>query len=203
MRKPEKPLNRRPGPEMSDEDVLAAMSEIPGYLDITPGDFRELYRHAWRRALDRITRSVRAKDVMSAKVWTVGPDAPLREVAALMARRGVAGVPVVDGDGMVLGIVSEKDFLARMTTGGTGSFMGLVAECVEGRGCVAGPLRSRRAADIMTSPAITVGEETTVEEIAELLDGRGINRVPVVSADGRLRGIVSRGDVVGAVRAGK
>lgn len=201
MTKPEKPLNRSPGPEMSDEDVLAAMSEIPGYLDITPGDFRELYLHAWRRAHERITRSVRAKDVMSAKVWTVGPDASLREVAALMARRGIAGVPVVDG--MVLGIVSEKDFLAQMTTGGTGSLMSLVAECIEARECVAGPLRSKRAADIMTSPAITVGEETTVEEIAVLFDESGINRVPVVSADGRLRGIVSRGDVVRAVRAGK
>ena len=79
--------------------------------------------------------------------------------------------------------------------------MGLVAECIEGRGCVTGPLRSRKVADIMTSPAITVGEETTVEEIAVLLDGRGINRVPVVSADGRLRGIVSRGDVVRAESA--
>ena len=203
MRKPGKPLNCRPGPEMSDEDVLAAMSEIPGYLDITPGDFRELYHHAWRRAIERITGSVKAKDLMSAKVWSVGPDAPLQEVAALMARRGVAGVPVVAGVGKVLGIVSEKDFLAQMTAGGSGSFMGLVAECLEAKGCVAGPLCSRKAADIMTSPAITVGEETTVEKIAVLLDGRGINRVPVVSADGRLRGIVSRGDVVRAVRAGK
>ena len=203
MRKPEEPLNRRTDPEMSDEDVLAAMSEIPGYLDVTLGDFKELYRHASRHALERITHSVRTKDVMSAKVWTVGPDSPLREVAALLAQRGVAGVPVVDGDEMVLGIVSEKDFLARMTTGEDGSFMGLVAERIEAKVCVAGPLRSGRAADIMTSPAITVGEETAVEEIAVLLDGRGINRVPVVSTDGRFRGIVSRGDVVRAVRAGK
>jgi len=50
-------------------------------------------------------------------------------------------------------------------------------------------------------PAITVGEETTVEEIAVLFDGRGINRVPVVTNDGRLRGIVSRGDIVRTVGA--
>ena len=100
--------------DLTDQDVYEAMKAIPGYLDITPGDFKELYRHAYRRALERLSRSVTAKDIMARDVSSVRPDTPLHEVADIMGRRGISGVPVVDAGGIVMGVISETDFLVRM-----------------------------------------------------------------------------------------
>ena len=76
--------------------------------------------------------------------------------------------------------------------------MGVIAECLRGKGCVAVSIREQSARDIMTSPAITVSEETAVNEIAGIFTGKNINRVPVVNPDGVLTGIVSRADIVRA-----
>jgi CBS-domain-containing membrane protein len=62
---------------MSDEDILDAMKSIPGYLDITPGDFKEIFGYAYRHAVERIAQSLLAKDVMTAKVISVTPTTSL------------------------------------------------------------------------------------------------------------------------------
>jgi CBS-domain-containing membrane protein len=188
--------------DISDDDIYEAMKEARGYLDITPGDFKEVYLLAHRHAVERISRLVRAGDIMTREVFSVRTDTPLKEVAETMASRGVAGVPVLEPDGTVAGVISERDFLARMG-GSSRSFMGVVAECLKGKGCVAVPVRAKRAEDIMSSPAVTVGRETTLGEIADIFTGRKINRVPVVDGEGRLLGIVSREDIVRASTIGK
>ena len=82
-----------PGIEIKDEDILEAMRAIPGYLDITPGDFKEVYRLAFQHALERLSRAVTAAEIMTTDVVTVTPDTPVAEVAAAMGRRGVSGSP--------------------------------------------------------------------------------------------------------------
>lgn len=183
--------------DISDEDVFEAMRETEGFLDITPADFKELYRLAFRHAAERVL-AVKARDIMTRDVHTARPDAPLGEVAETLARTGVAGVPVVDGEGKVAGVVSEKDFLGLMGGERARGFMGIVAECLKGKGCVAVPARKMHARDVMSSPAITVREDTALTEIAAVFTEKGINRMPVVDGAGRLVGIVSRADVVGA-----
>ncbi|MEJ2323751.1 MAG: CBS domain-containing protein [Nitrospirota bacterium] len=183
--------------DISDQDVFDAMRETEGFLDITPADFKELYRLAFRHAAERVL-AVKARDIMTRQVHSVRPDAPLKEVAETLARTGVAGVPVVGEGGKVEGVVSEKDFLALMGGEGAGGFMGIVSECLKGKGCVAVPARKMAARDVMSSPAVTVREETALTEIAAVFTERGMNRVPVVDGEGRLVGIVSRADVVGA-----
>jgi CBS domain-containing protein len=195
-------LGPPPGPELLDEDIFAAMKLIPGYLDITPGDFKEVYNLAYRHALERLSREVTAGEIMTRKVSSVRPDTPLVEVAETMGRRGVSGVPVVDGDGRVVGVISEKDFLAHLGVKEPQNFMTLVAGCLETRGCVALPIKKQNAADIMSSPAITLSPETPLKEIAALFTARKINRAPVTDREGRLLGIVSRGDIVKASMAG-
>jgi CBS-domain-containing membrane protein len=182
--------------KISDEDIYAAMKDIPGYLDITSGDFKELYRHAYRHALKRITQSIKASDIMTREVVTAARKMPLREVAIKMAEKGVSGVPVVETDKKVAGIISEKDFLSRMGAKDTKTFMGVVAECLKAKGCVAVSIRDQNAEDIMTSPAITVSIDTTVMEIANIFTEKKINRVPVTNKEGHLVGIISRADVV-------
>lgn len=187
-----------PGIELQEEDILEAMRDIPGYLDITPGDFKEVYRLAFAHALERLSREVTAAEIMTTDVVTVAPGTPVAEVAAAMGRRGVSGVPVVDAGQKVVGVISEKDFLTRMGVQDPKNFMSLVANCLLTKGCVALPIKAARAADIMNSPAVTVAPDTPVKDIALLLTQKGINRVPVTGPDGRLLGLVSREDVVQA-----
>lgn len=183
-------------PDISDDDIYQAMKEIPGYLDITPGDFKEVYVLAFRHARERLLRRVTAREIMTRDVAWVRVDTPLQEVAALMAQRGVSGVPVLDSAGRVSGVISEKDFLRRMSSEGITSFMAVVAECLRDKGCKAVGIRGRQADDLMSSPAVTVTEDTPVLEIAALFKEKAVNRVPVLDAQGRLSGIVSRGDLL-------
>lgn len=188
------------GIEFKDEDIYEAMKAIPGYLDITLGDFKEVYLLAYRHALERLNRAVTASQIMTREVVSVRPDTPLAEVAAAMGGRGISGVPVTDAAGKVVGVITEKDFLTHMGVTGSQNFMTLVASCLKGKGCVALPIKKRQAGDIMNTPAISVGPEATAKEIAALFTERGINRVPVTDPEGRLLGIVTRGDLVKATR---
>jgi CBS domain-containing membrane protein len=184
--------------ELKEEDILEAMRAIPGYLDITPGDFKEVYRLAFQQALERLSRSVTAAEIMTREVVAVNPDTPVAEVAAAMGQRGVSGLPVVDRENRVVGIISEKDFLAHMGVKEPLNFMSLVAGCLLTKGCVALPIKKALAQDIMSAPAITVGPDTPLHTIAALLTDKGINRVAVTDSEGRLLGLVSRGDIVKA-----
>jgi CBS domain-containing membrane protein len=184
--------------EISDKDIHEAMKDIPGYIDITTGDAKELYRLAYRHSLKRITQSIKAGDIMTIEVIAVKRETPLKEVAKLMAEQGVSGVPVIEEDRKVAGIISEKDFLSRMGAENSKTFMGIVAKCLKGKACVALSIRARNAEDIMTSPAVAVNEETTLLDITHIFKEKKINRVPVVDSDGYLTGIVSREDIVEA-----
>lgn len=182
--------------EMSDEDILAAMKSISGYIDITPSDFQEIYGIAYRHAIERLSHLVKAEDIMTRKVVSVGPDTPLSEAARRMDEMNVSGVPVVDETQTVVGVISERDFLLKMGAEKNGSFMAVIAECLSNRGCVAMPIKGKTAKDIMTSPAITAQKGNTISELSKMLAEHRINRVPVVDDKGRLTGIVSRGDIV-------
>jgi CBS domain-containing membrane protein len=188
--------------DLKEEDIVAAMKEIPGYLDITPRDFKEIYALAFQHALERLNREVTVAEIMSREVVWVKPDTPLDEVAAAMGQQGVSGVPVVDDNRRVVGVVSEKDFLRRMGVHESQNFMTLVASCLRTKGCVALPIKKQTAGDLMSAPAVTVRPATRVKDLAELFAARHINRAPVTDAEGRLVGIVSRGDLVKATLAG-
>ena len=66
--------------EISDDDIYEAMKNVPGYLDITPADLKEIYKFAYRHALERITSSVKSSDMMTRVVFSVKKDTPLKEV---------------------------------------------------------------------------------------------------------------------------
>lgn len=189
------------GAVLTEEDIYEAMRNIPGYLDITPADFKELYALAYRHAVERLAKLLRAADIMTRDVISVAPDTPLNEVAEIMGNRGISGLPVVDASGKVMGVISEKDFLTHMGAEKFENFMTVLARCLKTKGCIGLPMRAQHAEDIMTSPAITVRQETSYAELVGLLSSQGINRVPVVDPENRLLGIVSRGDIIRASRA--
>jgi signal-transduction protein with cAMP-binding, CBS, and nucleotidyltransferase domain len=118
---------------------------------------------------------VKASDIMTSPVVSVGPDASLRQVAALLSERRISGVPVLEDERLV-GLVSQADLLRRRRSGA----------------------QAGRARDIMTHEVMTVSADTPVAEVAALLEGYGIKRVPVLE-EGRLVGIVSRSNLVQAL----
>jgi len=139
---------------------------------------------------------MQASDIMTHPVVTVRPDTPLEDVIRLMLAHRISGMPVVEHDALV-GMVSEGDLLRRPETGTErrrrhwlhlfGGGEAEAAEYVRTHGMTAG--------EVMTTDVVSVSETTPVEELAAVLESRGIKRVPVLR-DGRLVGIVSRADLL-------
>ncbi len=139
--------------------------------------------------------SMRVKDVMSPDVVTVGPATPLEQVVELLIQRRLKAVPVVDA-GRVAGIITGGDLLQR---GGLRLRFSLQQRLPADT--LTEQLRElaaqgKTAADVMTSPAITVRDEARVLEAARLIADKHVKRLPVVNAAGELVGIISRLDVL-------
>ena len=143
---------------------------------------------------------MRAMDMMTSEVITVGEDAKVQEAAKLMAEHGISAVPVVDRDKRVVGMVSEGDLLHRAETG-TERRRSWWLEIMASTNQLAGEyVRSHSGSvkDVMTRDVVSVTKETAVGDIAILLETNRIKRVPVLR-DGRLVGIVSRANLVRAL----
>jgi CBS domain-containing protein len=139
------------------------------------------------------------QDVMTTRVMTVGRRTPLKEVAQLLVDNKISGMPVIDLDRTVLGVISEADFLVK--EGGPDAvrhrpLARLLGESRASRTRIE-KLNAIRAADAMTAPAITIESSRPISEAARIMIERRINRLPVVD-DGRLVGIVTRADLVRA-----
>jgi len=184
---------------ITDQDVLEAMKTIPGYLDITPSDFIEVYRIAFDHAVNRIKTAILAEHVMTRKVVSVLEDIPLLEAAVRMRDHDISGVPVINEQGVVTGVISEKDFLSRMTEKKDPSFMQMLIQCMDDSRCLALPLKTLKARDIMSSPPVTVHKSLKLLDVANLMDRKNINRVPVCEDNNILVGIIARSDLVQAM----
>ncbi len=184
--------------EISDDDIFEAMKDMDGFIDITLSDFRELYQFAFKHALERIFSGMTAKSIMTSKVIHVTEDTRLPAIVEIMAANSISGVPVVDDQMCVSGIISEKDVLYHMGDEGPKSFMGILAECLGETRCFAVSLKDLTAKSIMSSPTITAVAEASVFDIKRILAENNINRVPIVSRNKKLIGIVSRADALKA-----
>jgi CBS domain-containing protein len=135
------------------------------------------------------------KDIMTAEVVAVKRGASFKEMAALLRRFRVSALPVVDDDEKVIGVVSEADLLAREVLAGSHDRMpGMTAGLVHRR--EQEKAAGLTAGEAMTHPAVTIRPGDSVEQAARLLYTLGLKRLPVIDADWRLVGIVSRTDVL-------
>ncbi|MEU7069894.1 CBS domain-containing protein [Streptomyces narbonensis] len=131
-------------------------------------------------------------DVMTKKVVAVLSSAEFKEIVAAMERWKVTAVPVVEGEGRVVGVVSEADLLLKEEF--HDHRLGLVEQMR--RPDATAKAGSRRAEDLMTSPAVTVGPDASLPQAARLMAAHHVKRLPVADASGTIQGIVSRSDLL-------
>jgi CBS-domain-containing membrane protein len=135
------------------------------------------------------------RDVMSAHPISVRRTTTFKEIAARLREYRVSAFPVLEYDGTVVGVVSEADMLAKEALDvGHHGVRRTIARILH-RGAF-GKAAGVTADDLMTSPAVTIGADDTVEHAARLMYTRGFKRLPVLDTEGQLAGIVSRTDVL-------
>ena len=116
-----------------------------------------------------------AKDIMTRDIITVSPNMTIKNLATTLIKNQISGAPVAGKNGKIVGVVSEADIVAK---------------------------KGKDVKAIMSKKIISVGEETTVEEIAQLMTTHRIKRVPVMR-DNAVVGIISRADIVSAIARGE
>lgn len=177
--------------ELTDSDILDAMQRIPGYLDITTEDFRSIYHLAHRHALERLFGNVTAGLIMRTSIEPLHPNTTLDKAARSLADSGYKGLPVVDDNGNVVGMLTETDFLKRLKTG---SFLELLLRMLEDSFEFTHRCHETIVSAAMTRPAVTVNQHAGFAEIMEAFSRHNGRSMPVVGTDGRLLGLLLRKD---------
>ena len=145
---------------------------------------------------------MKASDVMTSPVKTVGPRDTIRTAIETMLAAHVSGLPVVDGEGRLVGVLSQGDLLRRVELG-TEKQRSRWIEFLVGPGRSASDYvqtHGRYIEEVMTADPIVVEADTPLEEVVGIMERRRIKRVPVVR-DGRLIGIVTRSDLLASLLA--
>src|SRR3974390_3145466 len=140
------------------------------------------------------------KDIMSSPALSVGSDSSITQAIELMLTKHISGLPVLDTEGRLVGIVTEGDFLRRAETG-TQRRRPRWLEFLVGPGRLADEYtrsHGRKGQEILTGDPITVTEETPLEEVVRIMEKHRIKRLPVVRGDD-LVGIVSRANLMHAL----
>jgi CBS domain-containing protein len=143
---------------------------------------------------------MKAADVMTTNVFTVGPDASVQDVAVMLLANRISAVPVVGKSGELLGIVSEGD-LMRRAEAGTGRRRTWWLAMLTSKQALAADYvmeHSRKVTDVMSRAVVTATPETPLHQIADLLEKNRIKRVPIVDS-GKVVGIVSRANLLQAL----
>lgn len=142
-----------------------------------------------------VTSRRTAKDIMTSTVYTVRPVDPLKKVVEVICRHSVSGVPVVQGKGRLVGLISERDILHAMYPGNAGS-LGKPNGRQAGRGLI--DVSELLAKDIMVTQVITAHPDTEFLRLASIMALQKIRRIPIVDGE-TLVGIVSHRDVSRAI----
>jgi len=176
---------------LTEEDLNEALREVGTYIDVTPEDLKLLFNLAIRIAKERCLISWIAQDIMTRDVITVRPDTDIYEAGRLMIRHRVSGLPVVDEEGILRGIITEADLLTLTGIPKGHVFNEKVMSYISRR-----TSKPKKVANLMTKDVISVTPTTSVRTIAKILYKKRIKRVPVVDIKGKVIGIISRTDIL-------
>jgi CBS domain-containing membrane protein len=154
------------------DDVSAAIARLDQGLDVHPGDVVALIRDAEHHALDRRLGRLTVGAVMARDVLTVLPTETVYRVRLIINQHHVKAVPVIDEQRHVIGIVTVYDLFNRNLA---------AVDAVS---------------TIMSSPVTTIGADAPVADLVALMSDRGLRHIPVVDADQRMVGIVTRSELI-------
>lgn len=144
---------------------------------------------------------MQARDIMTTKVVTVGPEDRVEEVAKILLAKNIAAVPVIDESGRAIGIVSETDFLRRPETGTLGRRSWLAYfEAPSSLAEEFSRLHGTRARDVMSKRVHSIAPKADLLDVVDLMEKEAIRRV-LVTEEGKLRGIICRSDLLRAMLA--
>ncbi|WP_312307349.1 HPP family protein [Pulveribacter sp.] len=175
-------------------DLDAALAHYDEVLDVSRADLEGLLHLVGRAAFQRTLGDLRCRDIMSAPVHAVVPQASLTDAWALMRREAVKALPVVDSHGVVLGIITVADFM-RLANLDTHEGMGQrLRKLVLGR-----PRQPDKVEGLMSSPAQQVHAGQPVMDLVPLFSEAGHHHFPVVDEGGQLAGIITQTDLVRAL----
>ena len=176
--------------------LLAAFSRLfsqPALVEAmlaqqTPEGLARVLAEAEYDAPERLS----VRDIMTERPRAVTADTPLREAAQDMVRAGIGGLPVVDNEGRVIGMLSERELMRHLLD----SYLHGVPGGTSPAAAVGPPGASRRRVrDVMTRQVLCVSPDQPLAEVASIMTNKDVDRVPVVSV-GRLVGLLTRGDIV-------
>ena len=143
---------------------------------------------------------MKAIDVMTRNVVSVKPEATVLQAARLMLQHHISGLPVIDAEGRLVGVLSEEDFLRRRETA-TERRRSRWLEFLMGPGKIASEYthsHGNKVGEVMTRRVVTVTEDTLLEDIVEVMERRRIKRVPVMRGS-KVVGIVTRSNLMHAM----
>lgn len=181
--------------ELTDADILDAMQRIPGYLDISTADFRTIYHLAHRHALDRLLGGIQAGDLMRTRITPLRTDMTLDVAAQMLAQSGFKGLPVVDANNCVVGMLTESDFLRRLHAD---TFLALLLHMLEEDFEFKHRCHETRVAEAMSSPVVTVDSQDGFREIIAAFHLHAGRSLPVVDDNQQLLGLLLRKDFLAA-----
>lgn len=144
--------------------------------------------------MNRLPRHRAVSDVMTSRVHVATPLTPFKLLVRLIEENRISAVPIVDQQGIPIGIVSETDLLLKQRRPELESSRDLLR--VQKRRHERAKAAGTVASEVMTSPAITVGSDTSLSRAARLMQERNVRRLVVVDERGRIAGIVSRSDLL-------
>jgi sulfide:quinone oxidoreductase len=169
---------------------------LPGHLPqvpLLPSHMNFLGKDLATAPQMRHARTLKVADVMTRGPFTAPLGSALGAVAEAMAKRRISGVPIVDADARLVGILTEADFLSAMNLEG-GGLSDLLETVVRKR-------RARKGMgtivdDIMTRSPITIAPEATLAQAVQTMDRNKVKRLVVTDENARVQGVVSRGDLM-------
>jgi len=182
---------------ISEEDIRAGLTDLKGFVDITEEDLMKIYSSALKHARNREQSGMTVAHLMTRDVVTVKKDTPLEEAARRLTGLRISGMPVVDDQDKVLGVIGELDIMAVLSGKKARGLKDLL------RRLMGEPSPVRKEGDqvghVMSTPAITIKKTVDVRDAARVLDSHRIKRLPVVDDEGKLIGVISRADIVRAM----
>ncbi|OKH28589.1 phosphoribulokinase [Chroogloeocystis siderophila 5.2 s.c.1] len=143
---------------------------------------------------------------MSRDPIVVRPETPLNEAIQILAEKRISGLPVIDDDGKLVGIISETDLMWQETGVTPPAYIMILDSVIY----LQNPAKYERdlhkalgqtVGEVMSSDPVTVSPDKSLREAAKLMHDREVRRLPVIDAEGKIIGILTRGDVVRAMAA--